>query len=104
MFNYREYPGTKAKSDEDREPGNLADKQNYLSLLNELHQAFQPYGFLLTAAVSAGKPIIDRGYDVPQLNKYLDIINLMSYDFHVGKENKTGKKDSLFPNPPWSSL
>lgn len=80
----------KAKSEEDREPGVMADKQNYVLLLKELHSAFAPHGFLLTAAVSPGKPTIDRAYDVPQLSRYLDIINLMSYDFHVGKENKTG--------------
>ena len=80
----------KAQGDADRKPGNDADKQHFIDLLRELHEAFQPYGYVLSAAVSAGRPTIDRAYDVPQMNRYLDIINLMTYDFHGGWENKTG--------------
>ena len=31
------------------------DKSNFIELCRELKAAFQPYGFLLTAAVGAGK-------------------------------------------------
>lgn len=37
---------------------------------------------LLTAAVAAGKDKIDDGYDVPSIASDLDLIFLMSYDFH----------------------
>lgn len=80
----------KAVGDQDRTPGNDADKQHYIDLLKELHAAFQPGGYILTAAVSAGKPTIDRAYNVPEMTKYLDIINVMTYDFHGAWENKTG--------------
>ncbi len=79
---FREYPAMKAVNDQDRTPGRDADKADYISLLRELRAAFEPYGFILSAAVSAGKPTIDRAYDVPQVSKYLDIINLMCYDYH----------------------
>ena len=73
-----EYPSMKATGDTDRTPGREADKEDYISLLKELKAAFEPYGFILTAAVSAGIPTIDRAYDVPQVSKYLDFINLMA--------------------------
>lgn len=72
----------KAVNDQDRTPGRDADKADYIELLKELRAAFEPYGFILSAAVSAGKPTIDRAYDVPQVSKLLDIINLMAYDYH----------------------
>ena len=90
-MSFREYPSKNAIGDGNRDPGNPADKQNYVALLRELHDAFQPQGYLLSVAVSAGKPTIDTAYDVPQVSKYVDIINLMTYDFHGGWETKTGE-------------
>ncbi len=52
----------KAAGEADRVPGRDEDKEDYVKLLRELRSAFEPYGFLLTAAVSAGKPTIDRAY------------------------------------------
>ena len=70
----------KAVRDQDRTPGRDADKEDYISLLKELRAALEPYGFILSAAVSAGKPTIDRAYNVPEVSKNLDIINLMTYE------------------------
>ena len=44
-----------------------ADKANFAQLLTELDVAFDADGFLLTAAVSGSKSIIDAAYDVPAL-------------------------------------
>ena len=41
---------------------------------------------LLTMAVPAGIEYIDKGYDIPKLNEYLDFINLLSYDYHSAYE------------------
>ena len=51
---------------------------------------------LLSAAVSASKPIIDEAYDVESLGKYLDFINLMSYDYKAYWDHKTGHHSQLF--------
>lgn len=85
-----------ASGDADRKPGRDEDKHDYISLLRELHDAFKPHGYLLTVAVSAGKPTIDRAYDIPEMNKYLDFVNLMAYDFHGGWDTKTGHNAPLY--------
>ena len=52
----------------------------YTQLTTELKAAFRPYNFLLTAAVGAGKPTIDAGYDIPKVCENLDLVHLMAYD------------------------
>lgn len=86
-----EYPGSRG--------GVPSDKQNFVSLLRELKRAFEPHGFLLTAAVSAGLSFAQPAYDIPQVSKYLDLINLMAYDYHGGWETKTGHNAPLFHSP-----
>lgn len=86
-----EYPGARG--------GQSYDKANFVRLLRELKDAFQPHGYLLTAAVSAGKWFIDPAYDIGQVSKYLDLINLMAYDYHGGWETKTGHNAPLFHSP-----
>jgi len=44
----------------------------------------------LTAAVSPSKKVIDAAYDVKVLSQYLDIINVMTYDYHGHWDKKTG--------------
>ncbi|CAG2173609.1 unnamed protein product, partial [Oppiella nova] len=57
------------------------------------------HGYLLTAAVAAGKATVDRAYNVPEMNKYLDFINLMTYDLHGSWEQKTGHHAALHTGP-----
>ncbi|XP_048760347.1 chitotriosidase-1-like [Ostrea edulis] len=76
------------------------DKQNFIELLKILHNTFASQGLLLTAAVPAGKPRIDTGYDVPTMSRYVDQINLMTYDFHGGSfDSKTGHNSPLKGHP-----
>lgn len=84
-----EYPGSRGGSPS-------SDKQNFVKLLRELSDAFKPRKYLLTAAVSAGKWFIDPAYDIAQVSRYLDLINLMAYDYHGGWESKTGMNAPLF--------
>lgn len=51
----------------------------------------------MTAAVPASYEAIDAGYDVPELAKYLDYINVMTYDFHGQWEDLVGHNSPLFP-------
>ena len=38
--------------------------------------------FLLTTAVGAGKHTIDNCYEIEKLGQSLDLIHLMTYDYH----------------------
>lgn len=45
----------------------------------------------------AGIEYIDKGYDVPRLNEYLDFINLLSYDYHSAYEPAVNHHAPLYP-------
>ena len=75
------------------------DKENFAALVKELSDEFKPLGLLLTAAVSPSHKVIDAGYDVPMLNKYLDIINVMTYDYYGHWDKKTGHVAPLYHHP-----
>ncbi|XP_041364304.1 acidic mammalian chitinase-like [Gigantopelta aegis] len=86
--------------------GRSADKQNLVVLCRELIAAFASDAarggserLLLIAAVPASPQKASIGYDVPALSKYLDFINLMTYNFHGSWERKTG-----FNSPLYSSV
>ena len=76
--------------------GPASDKQNFGLWVKELSAAFKPKGLMLSAAVSASKSTIDVAYDVPTLSKYLDFINIMTYDFHGHWDKKTGHVSPLY--------
>lgn len=52
---------------------------------------------LLTAAVPASPEAIAAGYDVPEVVKYVDFLNVMTYDFHGHWEGQVGHNSPLFP-------
>lgn len=67
--------------------------------MTELHAAFQPKGYLLSAAVSPSKTVIDAGYDVPVLAKMLDWVAVMTYDFHGQWDKQTGHVAPMYYHP-----
>jgi hypothetical protein len=84
--------------------GKAKDRENYAKLVQELREEFdrenQKTGrprLLLTMAVPAGLEYIDKGYDVPKLNKYLDWFNLLSYDYHSAYEPAVNHHAPLYP-------
>ncbi|XP_066963997.1 LOW QUALITY PROTEIN: acidic mammalian chitinase-like [Macrobrachium rosenbergii] len=79
--------------------GNPEDYVNYISLLKELSEALHAEGMILTAAVSAGKATIDPAYNIPEMSKYLDVINLMTYDLHGSWEPYAHHHSILYAHP-----
>ncbi|XP_033739624.1 LOW QUALITY PROTEIN: chitinase-3-like protein 1 [Pecten maximus] len=82
------------------------DKQNFVSLVKTTREIFdadaQTSGkprLILSAATGAGKSKIETAYDLPQLVKYLDMINLMTYDLHGSFEDHTGHNSPLKAGP-----
>lgn len=61
--------------------------------------AFKPKGYLLSAAVSPSKTVIDAGYDVPVIAKNLDWVAVMTYDFHGQWDKQTGHVAPLYLHP-----
>ena len=87
-----------------RDGGKPKDRENYAKLVQELREEFQREHdktgrprLLLTMAVPAGFEYIEKGYDVPKLNKYLDWFNLLSYDYHSAYEPSVNHHAPLYP-------
>lgn len=70
--------------------GPASDKPAFAAFVKELREAFNPKGWLLTAAVSPSKAVIDAGYDIPSLSRDLDWIGVMTYDYHGHWDKRTG--------------
>jgi len=79
--------------------GSPQDKKNFILLVKELKEAFTPHKYLLTAAIGAGKATIDISYDVTEMYKYLDLVNVMGYDYHGKWDKRTGHNAPLRPRP-----
>nr|XP_023029163.1 probable chitinase 10 isoform X2 [Leptinotarsa decemlineata] len=79
--------------------GPASDKPAFAEFVKELHAAFQPKGWLLSSAVSPSRRVIDAGYDVPVLSKYLDWIAVMCYDYHGQWDKITGHVAPMYEHP-----
>ncbi|XP_017893236.1 probable chitinase 10 [Ceratina calcarata] len=85
-------------------PRGSDDRAAYVNLLKELRLAFEGEAntsglpkLILSAAVPASFEAIAAGYDVPEISKYLDFINIMTYDLHGQWERQVGHNSPLFP-------
>ncbi|XP_073845180.1 chitinase 8 [Musca autumnalis] len=87
-----EYPGQRHKLEN-------KDRENYLQLLKELKEGLEPFGYLLTAAVGSIKASAEISYDIPEMMKYLDFVNVMAYDLHGPWDPVVGINAPLYPGP-----
>ncbi|XP_028167467.1 probable chitinase 2 [Ostrinia furnacalis] len=78
-----------------RRDGRPEDKANYVALVKELSEAFKPRGYILTAALGAGKDTMDAAYDLPKLSRYLDLLHMMCYDYHGTWDGTVGANAPL---------
>lgn len=49
--------------------------------------------------MSPSKRVVDAGYDVPTLSKYLDWIAVMCYDYHGQWDKVTGHVAPMYAHP-----
>ncbi|KPI95746.1 Acidic mammalian chitinase, partial [Papilio xuthus] len=87
-----------------RDGGKPKDRENYAKLVRELREEFERESektgkprLLLTMAVPAGIEYIQKGFDIETLNKYLDWMNLLSYDYHSAFEPAVNHHAPLYP-------
>nr|XP_031831642.1 acidic mammalian chitinase-like [Nomia melanderi] len=77
------------------------EKIHFTQLLQEIRREFQraQETLILSVAVAAPQAIVDQSYEVAEMAKYLDFVNLMSYDYHfyVWYYPITGLNAPLFP-------
>ncbi|MCP4521497.1 MAG: glycoside hydrolase family 18 protein [Cytophagales bacterium] len=91
-----EYPGQIGDNNKFR----LEDKQNFTLFLKALRDALDVQGkkddrhYLLTIASGASQAYLDNT-EMDEAHKYLDFINIMTYDFHGEWEPKTGHLTNL---------
>ena len=96
-----EYPVRGGFPPKDQSPD---DGANFVLLLQEMRKQFDAAGtqdkksYLLTAATSAN-PVNIADLDLPGLSKYLDWINVMAFDYHVGSEKTANHASPLYGNP-----
>ncbi|GFH42641.1 chitinase [Lactococcus hodotermopsidis] len=118
-----EYPGAvrdgdlvDSAKDEGTPNASEADRQNYVTLLTELHNGLKELGkttgktYELSVALAAGPYTLNQGTDIPSVFNIVDFANVMTYDIHGAWENTSNHHTALYTNPkapqgdgkPWS--
>jgi len=83
-----EYPGYVTHPSK---PGIEADVENHVLLLQKLSAVFHGAGKIVTAAVGAPPSRVDESYpSTGRICDALDMVHLMTYDFHGGWESVMG--------------
>ena len=62
----------------------IEDRDKFIDLLHLMYDAFKnrTRQLTLSVAVAPAYTIIKAAYDITEMHKYVDFINLMAYDFH----------------------
>ena len=103
-----EYPGVDRPKDPNDEydfgaPGGIEDKENFTLFLKSIREALDAQGkkdgkyYELTAAIGVGYDKI-AVTNPGEYSKYLDALNLMTYDMHGAFESNTGHQAPLYAN------
>jgi len=88
----------------DNIPHRPSDKENYVELVKLIRQKLNAQSardgktYLLTIAAAANQNYVNN-INVPEMMKYLDWINLMTYDYHGGFDPQTNHNAPLYLNP-----
>ena len=80
--------------------GKPEDIESFTLLIKELKEKFDPEGLLLSAAVASVESSASLSYNIREISKYIDFINLMAYDLRGpwDAEKKVGINAPLYPS------
>jgi chitinase len=93
-----EYPGFRGEDNVFRDE----DRQNFTLMFKSLREGLDALSaisgkkYLLTTAVPEFKAFLEKT-DMDEVAKYLDYVNLMTYDFYVPAGDTVGHHSNLFP-------
>lgn len=76
--------------------GSKKDKENLALLLEELSEVFTVKNWMLSAAVPPSRFRVEDGYDVTQIARYLDLINVLAFDLHSEREDIADHHSPLY--------
>lgn len=83
-----EYPNVQTSNGDD-------DLKNFVELLRELKETFRRNNLILSATVMAVRFVAATSYNIPDISRFLDLINLMTYDYNGSWDNVTGHNAGL---------
>ncbi|XP_014233442.1 acidic mammalian chitinase-like [Trichogramma pretiosum] len=72
------------------------DKKNFVLLLRALRRRFSQENLILSAAVASAEFSAEKSYEIEQVVKELDFVNVMCYDLHGAWDKKTGINAPLY--------
>jgi len=80
------------------------DKQNYVKLVKAMREEFtketeksheEPW--VIAVGAPSETEVAENGFDLPELSKYVDFINVVAYDYHRATEAKVHHHAPLYP-------
>lgn len=94
-----EYPGLPG----DNNPYKKEDKENFVAMLKSFREALDSLGAIhqthyLSTIASGGFRSYLEANDLAKAQEYLDLVNIMAYDFYTAGDQVTGHHANLFPN------
>ena len=79
--------------------GTAKDKENFLDLVREMKSVFNTYRMILSAAVPVSKFRVQDGYEIEELGKLLDFVNVMTYDLRGNWAGFSDVHSPLYKRP-----
>ncbi|MDT2835584.1 glycosyl hydrolase family 18 protein [Enterococcus durans] len=93
------------KNDEGTPDAGPQDRENYLTLMQDLRNALDKQGaeigktYELSTAIHGAKEKLAEHMDVKRLFDIIDFGNVMTYDLHGAWDEKAGHQTALYTNP-----